>query len=86
MLTNRLRDQAQFEPSVVRKLVGTHFQRPSVLFQTSPVEHLAFEQGAIDENDELDSLIAAHFSLANLRDTTSFGELPHQTRLYSGAG
>jgi len=45
------------------------------------MEHLALEQGAIDEDDELDSLKAADGSLADLRDTTSLGELPHQARL-----
>jgi hypothetical protein len=46
------------------------------------MKHLAFEQRAIDEDDELDSLKASHRSLADLRDTTSLGEPPHQARLY----
>jgi hypothetical protein len=46
------------------------------------VEHLAFKQGPIDEDDELDSLKGAHHSLAELRDAISFGEPPDQARLY----
>jgi hypothetical protein len=46
------------------------------------MEHLAFEQGAIDQDHELDSLKAAHRSLSDLCDTISFGEVPQQARVY----